>query len=350
MIYFTGYINRRNNILGRTGGKKKLAKALVLLLAVSLLVTGCGGGAGKTGEKVLEKVTVTLDWTPNTNHTGLYVADKLGYYKEAGLQVEIIQPAGGTAEQLVAAGQAQFGVSYQEGVTYARAAGIPVVSIAAVLQHNTSGFAALAEKGIKTPADFAGKRYGGWGSPVEDATIKALMEKEGADFSKVEILTTGAVDFFAASEKHADFSWIFYGWDGIAAEIKGIPLDFISLTQYGEEFDYYTPVLITSEKVIAENPELGKKFMAATQKGYVYAIANPEEAAKILLEYAPELDETLVKASQKWLAQWYQAEAPYWGMQDSKVWERYTRWLVETGLLDKEIPVEKAFTNEFLVQ
>lgn len=323
---------------------------LVLVLVFSISLTACADKSAEDDRKVLDKVTVTLDWTPNTNHTGLFVASDKGYYKEEGLEVTIIQPAGGTAEQLVASNEAQFGVSYQEGVTYARANQVPVVSIAAVIQHNTSGFGSLVEKGILSPKDFEGKRYGGWGSPIEDETIKALMETDGGDFSKVEILTTGSVDFFATSEKNADFSWIFYGWDGIAAETKGIALNYIDLASYDEVFDYYTPVIITSEELIENNRELAEKFMRATAKGYQFAIENPEESALILLNNAPELDKELVLASQEWLSERYQAEAEIWGVQKREVWERYTDWLVERELLDEKIDIDQAFNNDFLVK
>ncbi|NLT95784.1 MAG: ABC transporter substrate-binding protein [Clostridia bacterium] len=327
----------------------KLAKGFSALIVILLVfsLTGCSQDTSKD-KKELEKITVTLDWTPNTNHTGLYVAKDKGYYEELGLDVEIIQPAGGTAEQLVATGKAQFGVSYQEAVTFARLSDVPVVSIAAIIQHNTSGFASLKEKGIVTPKDFEGKKYGGWGSPVEEATIKSLMEDLGADFNKVEILNTGAADFFVTSKENADFSWIFFGWDGVAARLKGVELNYIEVAKFDKALDYYTPVLISGEKTIAENPELVRKFIEATSKGYLFAIENPKEAAEILLANAPELDRELVIASQEWLQDKYQADADIWGRQKREVWANYANWLYERGLIEKELEVDKAFTNDFL--
>lgn len=350
--------HRRGRVVDRKGpgrvttGKDRprrnwaAAVLLALLLPAALLVpAGCGE---RPGESSLEKITVSLDWTPNTNHSGLFAAKDLGFYREEGLEVEIVQLTG--VEQLVAAGRCHFGVSYQEAVTFARLENIPVVSIAAIIQHNTSGFASLKEKGIISPADFAGKRYGGWGSPVEEATIRAVMEMAGADYGTVEILTTGAVDFFAASEKDADFSWIFFGWDGVAAEIRGIGLNYIPLAEYHPALDYYTPVLIAGEDLVRGNPDLVKRFMRATARGYRVCRDDPAEAARILLQNAPELDRDLVYASQDWLADKFQAGAPAWGLQDRAVWERYARWLFEQGLVAKIPEVDGAFTNEFLPQ
>lgn len=297
----------------------------------------------------LEDVTVVLDWFPNTNHTGLYVAKEQGFYKEQGLNVEIIQPGeSSSADQLVASTKAQFGVSYQESITQARTQGVPLVSIAAVIQHNTSGFASLKEAGIENVKDFEGKRYGGWGSPIEEAVLKAVMEKAGADYTKVENITLGATDFFTSIGRDADFEWIYYGWDGIEAKRRGMDLNIIMLKDLDPALDYYTPVISTSERMIAENPDQVEKFMTATAKGYEFAMEKPKEAADILIKNAPELNPELVKASQEWLADQYQADAEQWGLQKQEVWESYAKWMHERELIPKMLDVEKAFTNEFL--
>ena len=322
---------------------RRLKKTLVLILAVTLVIAAAGCS------KNPDEVTFVLDWTPNTNHTGIYVALDMGYFKDAGLDVEIIQPADGTAEQLVAAGTAQFGISYQENVTFARAQGMPVVSLAAVIQHNTSGFISKKENGILSPLDFEGKKYGGWGTEIEEATVKYLMEQNGADPSKVEIVTMGDTDFFASSDAgEVDFSWVFAGWTLMDAKIKGYDVNYFDMVDYSEVFDYYTPVIIANEDSISNDEKMVEKFMAAAVKGYNYAIENPDEAAAILLKYAPELDETLVVKSQAYLADKYAGDAPYWGYQDKAVWDRYTNWLLENEFIDEQLDTGKAFTNEYL--
>ncbi|CCO08378.1 ABC transporter substrate-binding protein [Desulforamulus hydrothermalis] len=327
----------------------KIKLMLCLLLPALLLsAAGCAGDR-KTAPQALTKVTVVLDWYPNTNHTGLYVAKDKGFYEQQGLAVEIIQPGqGSTADRLVAAGKADFGISYQESVTQARARGIPLVSIAAVLQHNTSAFASLKEANITSPRDFAGKRYGGWGSPVEEAVIKAVMEKAGGDPAKVKYVTLGATDFFASIGRDADFEWIYYGWDGIEAKRRGLDLNLIMLKDLDPALDYYTPVIVTGEKHIAEQKELVKKFMAATARGYEWSIEHPAEAADILLKNAPELNAELVKASQAWVSRQYRAAAPRWGVQREEVWARYANWMFERQLIPQNIDVKQAFTNQFL--
>ncbi|MGG0789095.1 MULTISPECIES: ABC transporter substrate-binding protein [Bacillaceae] len=326
------------------------------LLTSLFLLAGCGAGgtnekeeASKNeGNEKLKKVSVVLDWTPNTNHTGLYVAKEKGYFKEQGLDVEIIMPGEAGADKLVASGKSEFGVSYQEGITQARVQGVPIVSVAAVIQHNTSGFASPEAKNIKTPKDFEGKTYGGWGSPVEKAIIDSLMKKENADVNKVDIVNTGDTDFFTSVKRDIDFAWIYYGWTGIEAELRNEKLNMVYLTEYSDKLDYYTPVLTTNEKMIKEDPETVKAFVQAASKGYQFAIKNPDDAADILIKSAPDLDAKLVKKSQEWLADKYQDDAPRWGEQKLEIWKNYSDWMTENKLLEGDFDPEKAFTNEFL--
>lgn len=225
---------------------------------------------------------------------------------------------------------------------------MPIVSIAAIIQHNTSGFASPAENNIKSPKDFAGKTYGGWGSEVEASVIASLMKQDNADIKDVDIVNIGDADYFTAMKQNIDFAWIYYGWTGVEAELRGEKINMIYLTDYSDKLDYYTPVLSTNEKMIADKPETVKAFLKAATKGYEYTIDNPDDAASILLKHAPDLDEELVKKSQEWLASKYQDDAPRWGEQKLSVWENYSDWMYDNKLLEKKLDADKAFTNEFL--
>ncbi len=324
----------------------------LVLFSLVAVVSACQSAPSEQAqpeEKPLTEIELMLDWVPNTNHTGFFVAQEKGWYKEAGLEVNIIQPGEAAVEQVVAAGSAAFGVSYQEGVTMARAEKAPIVSIAAIIQHNTSGFASRAAAGIARPKDFEGKTYGSFGSPIERPILDLLMSCDGGDVDKLEFIDTGFADFLSITERDVDFAWIFYGWDGINAELKGIDLNVVMLNEWQDCVpDYYTPVVITSEDMISRQPEIVKAFASATARGYEYAVANPAEAADILLKATPESDPELVKASQKWLADQYQADAPGWGIQKAEVWQRYADWLYEQGMLAEQIDTKGAFSNDFL--
>jgi len=324
---------------------KRLSLVMVILV-IALIATACGSPV----DEELIPVTFMLDWVPNTNHTGIFVADANGYFEEAGLAVEIIQPGEVYPEAAIASGAADFGITFQEQVTLARADDVPIVSIAAVLQHNTSGFASAADLNVTSPADFEGLRYGAWGSPFEEPTLKVLMRCVGADFSLLEILNTGWADPLALiAENQIDMAWIFYGWQGFQAKQQGVDINVVMMEDYFDCIpDYYTPVVIASEDTIANRPEVVRAIIKALSRGYDFAIENPAKAAELLLAAVPELDAKLVKASQDWLSKYYKAEAPRWGEQKESVWQDYTDWMVEHGILSDPISASDAFTNEFL--
>ncbi|MDD3282330.1 MAG: ABC transporter substrate-binding protein [Candidatus Cloacimonetes bacterium] len=318
-------------------------RKIALFGFIFLALTACS-----KGKKENNVLSITLDWTPNTNHTGLYVAQELGFFDDEGLEVQILQPGQGVTDQIVATGKSEFGISYQENVIRARSEGIPLVSIAAVIQHNTSGFASLEEAGIISPKDFEGKRYGSWDSPSEMAILENVMSNSDADISKVEVVS-GVYDFFSTIGKDADFEWIYYGWDGVVAKQKGIELNYIPLKNLNPVFDYYTPVIISSDSYLKNNPELTQKFMAAVKKGYEYCIKEPQKSADILLKHVPELNPDQVKLSMDYLAHEYQSDAEYWGLQSSEVWYGFANWMSDESLIPKSIEIDKAFTNQYLM-
>lgn len=325
----------------------KMWKGLSVLALTGMIVAGCGDKKPAGGQELTE-VKVVLDWTPNTNHTGLFVAQAQGLWEKHGLKVEIIQPPEAGASSLVASGAAEFGVSAQEAMILAREEGLPLVSIAPIIQHNTSGFASPVERGITEPKDFENKTYGGWNSPAEKAVIQSLMNEQGADVEKVNFVSAGSADFFTAVTKGIDFEWIFYGWTGIEAELRNEPINMVYLTDYSKDLDYYTPLLMTNEKIIAEQPELVKAFLAGASEGYQYAIEQPDAAADVLIEAVPELNAELVKASQQWLSPKYQDDATRWGEQKLEVWANYGKWMKSHDLLAKELNYEDMFTTAFL--
>ena len=319
----------------------------LLLVAVGLVFAACGDDEPDE----VRSVTFMLDWTPNTNHAGIYIAKAKGWYEEAGLDVEIVEPGAGGVPQTVASGAAHFGISVQEVVIPAREQDVPVVSIAAVIEHNTSSLIALGDEGISRPGDLAGKTYGGWGGPLETALISKLVSCDGGDPDTVEYAIIGNVDYIVGMEQDDyDFVWIFDAWDGIRyTEVLGRDVSFVRFIDHTDCIpDWYTPVIITSESLIADDPDLIEAFMEVTARGYRYAIENPDEAATILLQAAPELDEALVRASAAYLASRYTSDADNWGRQELDVWTRFESFLREAGLTESAIDVEDAFTNDFL--
>ncbi|MEG1311529.1 MAG: ABC transporter substrate-binding protein [Romboutsia sp.] len=331
--------------------KKIISLGMISALTIGTL-SACSKSNSNESKKNenLEKVTMVLDWTPNTNHTGLFVALENGYFKEEGLDVEIVQPSDGGAATLVATSKADFGISYQEEMTFAKTSDdpLPIKAIATIIQHNTSGFASPKDKNVTSVKDFAGKVYGGWGSPSEDAILDSVMKNEGKELKDLKVVNIGDDDFFTAVKKNIDFAWIFEGWTGIEANQKGIEINYIPLKDLDNRLDYYTPVIISNEKLLNEKPELAKKFLNATTKGYKYCIENPEESAKILVKHSPEINEELAIESQKYLADKYQDDAPRWGEMKDSIWNNYTDFLREYEVINKDMKASEAYTNEFL--
>ena len=328
-----------------------------LAAAVLLLTTGVLTSCTEKSENpsdgsaaALTKVRFLLDWVPNTNHTGVYVAKAKGYFAAEGLDVEIIQPAEDTGVEMVAAGQAEFAVTFQETVTMARTAPTPlgVKAIAAIIQHNTSGFACKNDQGIQSVKDLEGKRYGGWGTDLEEKIIGKIMRDFGADPSTVEIQRDGSYDFVAGLGHTFDFSWIYYGWEGIAAEVKGVDINFLPWQQLAPELDFYTPVIITGDQLIEEQPELIQKFMRAVTKGYQDCINDPQGNVEHLLQGAPETDRDIAMASAIYLADKYQSDAVRWGEMKQEVWQSFADFLHDNGIIERDLVAADAFTNQFL--
>jgi ABC-type nitrate/sulfonate/bicarbonate transport system substrate-binding protein len=318
----------------------------ILFSAVTLLIIGaCAGRRTEAGN-----IRVVLDWTPNTNHTGLYAALEKGWFAEAGLTVEIMQPPEDGALVLLGSGNAEFAVDFQESLGPAIARNrdaLPVTAVAAIISHNTSGIMALKESGIVRPKNLAGRRFASWDTPLVTEVIRNIVEGDGGDFNAVKMIPNFATDAFSALETDVDAIWIYYAWDGVAAEVRNLDITYLDLGTINEDLDFYTPILVTNSAWAAANKDTAKKFLSAVSRGYEFVAENPAEAAEILLKHAPELDSALVHRSQEYLADRYQGDAPRWGEIDPIRWGRFYRWMFERSLLEKDIG-EGGFTNEYL--
>lgn len=336
--------------------KKFMAVMLSACMAFSLCA--CGNTATErnsdaTAEKSTKnskKITMVLDWTPNTNHTGIYVAQEKGYFKEAGLDVSVIQPPDNGATDLVASGGAEFGIDFQDtlAAAFSSDSPLPVTAVAAILQHNTSGLISLKKKGIDSPGKLEGHSYATWDSPIEQAVLKNVVEKDGGDFSRVKLISTYVEDIVAALHADIESVWIYYGWDGVKCDMEGLSTNFLPFADMNPTFDYYSPVIIGNNDYMKKNPDTTKAFLSALKKGYEYAAGNPSDAADILLKAVPELDEKLVQKSQEYLSKQYIADAAQWGEIDANRWNGFYQWLNENKLVDNALDENAGFTMDYL--
>ena len=335
--------------------KKYMAVAIIVIMSASMF-TACGHDAGELtkSDEGLVEITFCLDWTPNTNHTGLYVADALGYYKDAGIDITIVQPPEDGAVQCCASGQAQFAINAQDTIAAAYDMEVPleVTTVAAILQHNTSCIMSRAGEGMDTPKGLEGKQYSTWESPVELAMMKYVMEQDGGDFGKVTLIPNVITDEPAALEaKQTDSVWVFYGWSGINAELKNVACDYWYFKDISSELDYYTPIILANNEFLEKNPEVAKKFMEATAKGYEYAANNPKEAAQILIDGdetgSLKASKELVYKSQEYISKQYIDDAKSFGVIDEDRWNSFYKWLYDNKLTTKDL-TGVGFTNEYL--
>jgi ABC-type nitrate/sulfonate/bicarbonate transport system substrate-binding protein len=314
----------------------------------------------KAAPKQLTSMSLALDWTPNTNHTGIYVALAQKWYQAEGIDLHLLPySASVSPDVLVATGKADVGISSTEGIVADAAVGQPVVSIAAIIQHNTSALVSLASSGLTRPRDFDGKTYGGFGAPYESAVVGEIIQRDGGKGHFTNI--TLSVDAMQALEsRHIDFVWVFEGWEVIQAQRSGVKLNVFPITNYGVA-DYYTPNIITSPTDIKQKPDLLRRFMLATTCGYEYARAHPRQAAQMLIDKANQdnpgtlPDAGLVNASQDFLSSRYADPGRKWGWQDKAPWHSYPQFILDSnGILDaNNKPVhsmnfDALWTNEFL--
>lgn len=340
-------------------GRGHLPLAAGALAFVALLLAACGSASQSSYSGPVATVSLAWDYAPNTNHTGIYVAQQKGWYRDDGIALNFIQPGAVAPEELVGTGKADFGISFAEAVTLSRAAGLPLVAIAAVIQHNTSELIALKSSGLDTVAKLAGKRYAGFGSPqYEKPVVSQVLSCGGAPTPSFTYVATDESGLTALQSGQFDFAWVFHAYDSVQAQVRGVALNIFPITDYCIP-DYYTPVIITSQQLIQRHPEVIARFLKATREGYDYAIAHPHAAADLLITGAPagSFDgTTFAYASQDYISPRYAADATCWGRQTLDKWTNYPRFmfnhqaLADTGGNPITTPPDyaAAFTNQFL--
>jgi ABC-type nitrate/sulfonate/bicarbonate transport system substrate-binding protein len=320
---------------------------ILIIVVVGVFVlrepTTTTSSQGTTKSASLTHMTLALDWTPNTNHTGIYVAMAKGWYRDQGIDLQLLPYSSNiNPDTLVSTGKADVGVSSTESVVADYGVGQPVVSLAAIIQHNTSALVTRADSGLNSPRDLDGKTYGGFGAPYETAVVKNV--------------TLNVDPIQALKSKQVDFEWIYEGWEGIQAEREGLKLNTFYITQNGVA-DYYTPTIVAGPNEIKQKPDLLRRFMAATSQGYEFARSHAQESAQMLIDQNKGAfpDTGLVTASQNYLSPRYADPGRKWGLQDAAAWHGYPEFMLSSGaILDatgkpiKSINPDALYTNQFL--
>lgn len=357
---------------------------LLVAVAAALVAAGCGGGdespqtaaatteapaatqepttaeePSTTAEAAPETATVrlALDWTPNTNHTGFFVAQEKGFYEDAGIDFKVIPYSNTATDTLVANNKAECGVNFEDFMTIAVSAGTPEKSVMAILQTSPVAVMVRGDSPVQSPKDLDGLKYGGFGLPGETELMKAVIVNDGGK-GEFENVTLSTAAYEAVYKKKVDFSYGFETWEVIEAKLRGIDLKTFPIEDYGFP-PYYSVLLACNTDWLAENPDVAKRFVAATVQGWEWAQQNPDESAQILIDANPGAftNEKLVFESNKLLADQYWLDANgQFGCQTLKTWTDYPTFLYENNVLkdadgnDLTSPPDFAslFTNDYL--
>jgi len=293
-----------------------------------------------------DAVTLRLKWFNQAQFAGYYVAKEKGFYQEAGLDVSI-QPGGPDfpAVQMVAGGNEQFGVTGADQILVARGKGVPVVAVAVLYRKNPFVLFSLKSVGIDAPAQFRGKKIGLKVGGNEELIYRAILTKAGVsaqDLSEIPVkfdmtpLLTGQVDV----------------WPGyvinevITAREKGFDVNIIWPASYG--INLYADTLFTTEKMLSEKPDVVRRFVAATLKGWSYAVAHAEEAAELTVKSGAKLSYPHELAMMKESIGLLQPDSLPIGSMQAAQWTAMQDMLLKGGFLKTPIDLDRAYTTRFL--
>lgn len=305
------------NLTTRLTTMARNATALILGIGLFLGTAGCASNnAGTSGNSDGDSsISFMLDWTPNTNHIGLYVAQKLGYFDNEGVDVTILPTAQAGAETSVENGVADVGFTTLSNVAAFNAQGANLKMVFDLTQQPVARWCALASHtDISTPKDFDGKTFVSFGSAEQTAVLRQMIRTAGGtgDF---ETATAGTNTFQALTNGQGDFGGFYATWENVESELHGPALHCFVASDWGvpgnpDQLGFAVNAAWLKD---ASHGDTLRRFLAAVRRGYNYALANPDEAADILVDQAGEaqLDPELTHASMQEIV-----DGNYWTTDD----------------------------------
>ena len=327
----------------------RLIVGIATVLVVAVIIGGCGEDTSQSStEPTQVKIKLALDWYPNANHIGLYIAQEKGYLSEEGLEVEMYTPSDpSTVLQTVGAGQDDFGISYQPDILLARAQGVPVVSIAGMVQHPLNSLMSLESSGIVRPGQLKGKKVGYPGIPTNEPLLGTMLKADGlAGLEDVELvnvgfnlgpsLISGQVDAVVGA---------YWTHESILLENQGHKVNVMRMEDWGVP-DYYELMIVTSESKAKDDMATLTKFLRAVRRGYEDAMDDPQKGVDTLVAGTKdEIDETVDRPGADLLVPLWKPQSGAFGNQDIARWENFTKWMQDVGLLSTELEATDAFVN-----
>lgn len=335
--------------------KKRIFAAFT---AVAMLLAGCSANnnnssdnGSASGKDDLKELTVVLDWYPNALHAFLYQAEQAGYFAEEGLTVKLQSPAGtNDAISMVAAGQADIGLYYQQDIIQSRAdQNIPVKSIGAVVQSPLNIVLSLKDKNITEPKDLVGKTIGYAGTELSEALIHSIMKNSGASADDVEMIDVGFELMASMTTGQVDATiGCLVNHEVPQMEKEGFEVNYFFPDDFGVP-QYYEGVFLANDTMIENEPEVLKGFLRACEKGFEDFKNSPDEVLNVLLENQDEanfpLDPDVEKQSVETLLPLMETESAKFLSQTEQCWQENIDWLYDEGIISEKPDVSDVMVN-----
>lgn len=324
--------------------------AALAILALSLGLTACGEkDEDVRGEA--QPFSLTLDFYPNPDHAGIYMAEKLGYFDDAGLDVEIQTPSDPAAPiKLLAAGRTDLAISYEPEVVLANEKDLDVVAVGALVNRPLTSMIWLKKSGIGGIAGLRGKTIATAGIPYQDAYLKTILARAGLTPSNVQSVNVGFGLLPAILSDRAEaMLGGFRNVEGVDLRLRGkepvvTPVDRLGVPTYDEL------VLVARGESLDEDPEAIRLFLAALARGSAAAAADPEATTKALLEANPDLEPKLTRAEVAAtlpLLDPPRKGRPY-GYMDPVRWRAFVGWMRDNGQIESLPPIAALLSNAYL--
>jgi len=297
-----------------------------------------------------QSASLVLDWTLNSDHGGIEAAIRRGFLRRRGIDLRAYTPSDTTTQiPLVAAGRADFGISYEADLLAARIRHIPVQSVMCIMQHPLNTVMTLRSSGITRPRRLQGRSVGIAGAPSDQPIVAAMVRHDGGDVSRVHFVNVGYSLLPALLARKVDaVVGVYWTWEAIQAREKGYPVNVMRVERWGVP-NYCELVLVASEGTIRSRPELVRSTVQALQQGYAYAEKDPQAGWNALAA----ADKTLARqrglvVGSLALLRGAITDAPTIGNQNRPQWVHYERWLAANKLIQGLTNAGTAFTNQFL--
>jgi putative hydroxymethylpyrimidine transport system substrate-binding protein len=329
---------------------KKLLPLTVALLVSLVALAGCGEKEDELEPSGSKRVELMLDFFPNADHAGIYAAQAAGYFKQAGLDVEIRTPPDPSAPiKQVAAGNVDLAISYEPEVFRARDIGLNVVSIAAIVQEPLTSIISLPKAKITRPRDLKGKTVGTAGIDYQTAYLETILAEAGLNADSVKIrnvgfnltpaLLTGRVDATLGA---------FWNYEGTDLRLRGKRPQIIRMEEAGVP-TYNELVLVANADALERDAGKLRAFIGALSRGTRDLRSDPDEAIQGLLEANPDLDPELQRAVVKvTLPLFFPPEGRPYGWQDPEQWDAFSAWMRDSELLEEPPDPAAAHDNNLL--